>query len=93
MSPPRLSYLERAGLSKGSVYAIGILLAGGGYTEKHRSDSELAMQAQIVEMTTAVALNQQLGAIQGKKLEDLDRDLRALTRAVDRLPLRVAAIP
>lgn len=51
------------------------------------------MEAQIAEMSTAVALSQQLGSIQGKKLEDLDRDLRTLTRAVDRLPLRVAAIP
>lgn len=76
-------YLGKAGLNKGALYAIGIILSGGGYIEHSHTDGASAMHAQLAEQATAIALLQQSNTFLDKKLDQLDRDLRNLTHALD----------
>ena len=50
------------------------------------------MQAQLSAVDTSVALCQQSETFMEKRFDELDKDLKALTRAVDRIPqARIAA--
>ena len=44
------------------------------------------LRAQLAEQATSIALIQQEDTQQDKKLDQMDHDLRMLTRAIDRLP-------
>ena len=90
MSPPK-SYLEKAGMTRGSLYVLGMILSGGGFIEKNHFDSTSAMQAQLIEQTTAIALIQQEQGQQEKKLDELSREIRQLTRAFDTSVKELAA--
>ena len=68
------------------MYFLGVLLSGGGYIEKNHSDSVGALQAQMAELNTTVALAQQSQAFLAKNVERMDRDLRELTRSFDKGP-------
>ena len=82
------AYLRKAGLTRGNVYLMFLVLTGGGYVEKHHNDDGAAMQAQIAALDTSLALCQQSQGIMKDQLAQLDRDVKALTRAVDRLPTK-----
>ena len=84
MSPSPKTYLEKAGITKGTVYSILVVLSGGGLIEKNHGDSTTALQAQMAQAQTSIALVQQSNDILSKKVDQIDRDLRQLTRAVDR---------
>lgn len=73
------SYLEKAGITKGNMYLIGIILTGGGYEHFNKGE-------EIASMNTQVALLAQQAGQDEKKLDELSKEVRALTRAVDRLP-------
>lgn len=79
------TYLERMGFTKGTAYILGLILAGGGELQHTHNGAVEAIQAQLAEQTTAIALIQQSEAVNDKHLADLDRDLRALTRCFDRM--------
>lgn len=86
------AYLKKAGLTRGNVYLIFLVLTGGGYVEKHHNDDGAAMQAQIAALDTSLALCQQSQSFMKDQLAQLDIDVKALTRAVDRIPqARIAA--
>ena len=87
------SYLERAGITKGNIYLLLTILSGGGVIEKSHFDSTSSMQAQLTEQTTALALVQQIQGQTDKKLDDLSREVRQLTRAIDRSGLKVTSNP
>ena len=91
VSPPR-SFLQKIGVDKSTAYVLGIFLSGGGYIEKNHTDSVAALTAQISELTTGLALAQQIEGQQEKHIESLDRDIRALTRSVDRSSLGKAPV-
>lgn len=82
------AYLRKAGLTRGNIYTMLVLITGGGYVEKHHGDDSSAMQAQIASLDTAVALCQQSQTFMEKRFDELDRDLKDLTRAVNRIPQR-----
>ena len=90
MSPPK-SYLEKAGMTSGSLYVLGVLLSSGGFIEKNHFDSTAAVQAQLQEQSTAIALIQQEQGQQEKKLDELSREIRQLTRAFDKSVKELAA--
>ena len=86
------AYLKKAGLTRGNVYLMFLVLSGGGYVEKHHNDDGAAMQAQIAALDTSLALCQQSQGFMRDQLAQLDIDVKALTRAVDRIPqARIAA--
>ena len=86
------AYLKKAGLTRGNVYLMFLVLTGGGYVEKHHNDDGAAMQAQIAALDTSLALCQQSQSFMKDQLAQLDIDVKALTRAVDRIPqARIAA--
>ena len=86
------AYLKKAGLTRGNVYLMFLVLTGGGYVEKHHNDDGAAMQAQIAALDTSLALCQQSESFMKDQLAQLDIDVKALTRAVDRIPqARIAA--
>ena len=86
------AYLKKAGLTRGNVYLMFLVVTGGGYVEKHHNDDGAAMQAQIAALDTSLALCQQSQSFMKDQLAQLDIDVKALTRAVDRLPqARIAA--
>ena len=80
------AYLKKAGLTRGNVYLMFLVLTGGGYVEKHHNDDGAAMQAQIAALDTSLALCQQSQGFMKDQLAQLDIDVKALTRAVDRIP-------
>jgi septal ring factor EnvC (AmiA/AmiB activator) len=86
MQPVKKTYLEKMGFTRGSAYVLGVLISGGGFVEKNHYDSTSAIQAQLAEQATSIALIQQEDTQQDKKLDQMDHDLRMLTRAIDRLP-------
>ena len=86
------AYLRKAGLTRGNIYVILIALAGGGYEHSSKGDELAAMQAQLAAVDTSVALCQQSETFMEKRFDELDKDLKALTQAVDRIPqARIAA--
>lgn len=97
MSPAPKSFLQKFGVDKNTVYLVSLLLAGGGEIQHAHSDANSAMQAQIAELNTAIALCQQSESLEEKKLVQIDHDLRDLTRSVDQHSLSgaraVAALP
>lgn len=82
--PPPKNFLQKIGVDKSTAYLICLMVSGGGYVEKAHVDATSTIQAQIAELNTSLALSQQSAAMTEKRLDAIDHDLRALTRAFDK---------
>jgi septal ring factor EnvC (AmiA/AmiB activator) len=81
---PFEAMLQRSGMTKGTLYLMGMILSGGSYLEKTRDDTSAVTQAQIAALDTSLQLQRQEQNFMKEKLEQLDKDVAQIGHAIDR---------